>query len=157
MELQRDYVTVSPNKRYYIDITTNGINTTTGVSGTNDSFTCNIETLELSQNYKWTAEIVSWYYKNVNIGPGVYPILQADFVENIRIDNTNASIIMKSTAPATDTNYQERFLFNNPILTLDVGASVIRNISFSIVRSDNGQPFGIDNASIVHITLLIKN
>lgn len=157
MEIQREYVTVGPNQVHYIDITTNGINTTTGVSGTNNAFTANIEELDLSTAYKWTATVVNFNYKNVNIGPGVYPIIQASFVENIRINNINASFFYRSTAPATDTNYQERYEHNNPALTLKVLPSRLQTLSFTVVRSDNGQPFGIDPASSLQLTIMIKN
>lgn len=155
-------VSKTRQERYYIDITTNGINTTTGVIGpSNNEFTANIQSLTLDLDKQYTVEVHSFNYQNSNLGPPIigapqiYPIILCDLAENIRVVNTNSSILYKSNIPASDTLYYERDKTNNDRFVLALSNTNVKTISFQIVRSDNGQPFPL--ISPVQLTLLIKS
>lgn len=153
-----NYITPRYEDRFYIDFNSNATHFSgSGTSGVNYDFYSAIQPLMLDPNKKYTIEVVSLYYKNLNLGPGIYPILLSDIADNIRVGNSNASILFKSTQSATDTNYQERFEHNNPVFVLPISLSRINQVSFRMVRSDNGQPFVLDPASNLQVTLLIKS
>jgi len=149
-------VVVPPSKeRFYIDVTTNLINTNTGVSGTNNDFRVQIEQLNLDLNKHYTVEVESFYYLNSNFQVGVYPIILSDIAQNIRVINTNSSVLYKSTIDATNVNFQQRNKTNNPRFVLPIDNHFIRDIRFQIVRSDDGAPFPL--LDTVQITLLLKS
>lgn len=146
------------NDRFYLDFNSNALHYNgSGVGGSNNNFYSKIEALALDPNKQYTVEVVSLYYQNVNIGADIYPILLSDIADNIRVGNTNASVIFKSTVQATDTNYQQLFKHNNPTFVLPINSKLIQQVSFQMVRSDNSEPFPLDPASNVQITLLIKS
>lgn len=155
--INREIVTKPHKERYYIDITTNQINTTTGVSGTNNNFNVTIQSLELDKSKHWNARVVAIYYRNVNLGGGVYPVLLADFVENQRVNNNNASLFWKSTVDATNTNYVALDSESNWTIVTPVYNKVLRTLDFRFQRSDNGELFPFDPNEPVTMTILVQN
>ena len=157
-EVPDNYITPRTEDRYYLDFNSNALHLSGGgAQGVNYNFYSKIQPLILDPNKEYTVEVVSLYYKNLNLGVGIYPILLSDIAENIRIGNTNASVIFKSTAPATDTNYQERYEHNNPVFRLPLSSKILQQVTFQFVRSDTGAFFELDPASSLQITLLIKS
>ena len=153
----RTFITTPAVKqRYYLDFTTNGINGPVGgVTGNNAQFRCNIEHLTLDPNNKYTVEVVSFYYQNVEINPGVYPILLSDIGENIRVVNANSSFLFKSNVELFSNASVARDNTNNAVLKVPVQKNNISEINFEIVRSDDGQQIELPGA--ITITLLIKS
>jgi hypothetical protein len=149
-------VTPASHNRFYIDVTTRNINTNTGVSGSNNNFETIIQDLILDYANIYTVEVESFFYRNAVVAPDVYPIILSDIGDNIRVVNTNSSILYRSTVPANNTNEQQRDKTNNARFVLPLQNKSIRSIAFQIVRSDNGQLFPLDVGSSVQITLLIK-
>jgi hypothetical protein len=141
--------------RHYIDVTTNLINTTTGVSGTNNSFSVQIEPLLLDPQRQYSVQVLNFYYQNSNIGAGIYPIITSDIGYNIRVVNTNSSIIFKSNVDASNTNFVSRDVTNNANFVLPVSSQKISQIFFQIVRSDTGALFPM--TSPVQLTLYIES
>jgi hypothetical protein len=156
--LVRTSLATPPTKeRYYIDVTTNGINTNTGVSGTPQSFSAKIDPLVLNPDKQYTVEVVSWIYGNTDLSPLiVYPILLSDVCKNIRVINTNSSLLYKSSQLANNTDIQNRNQSNNSILKLPVAQNTITEINFELVRSDDGLPF-TPSTPFTSILLLIES
>ena len=156
-----EFVTSRKKERYYIDISTRGLTDPfSGVSGTADRFTASIQNLVVDGSKHYTVEIDSFTYKNVDLGAAgiqIYPILLSDIGTNIRVQNTNSSIIFKSNIPSTSTAVITRDDTNNQRLILDFNKQDLSQISFEIVRSDNGQQYPLDPTSSVQLTLLIQS
>jgi hypothetical protein len=156
--INREIVTKPHKERYYIDITTRDINTGTGVSGTNNSFTVTIQDLKLDVSKKWTAQVVAVYYRNVNLGGGVYPILLTDFVQNQRVNNNNSSLFWKSTVDATNTNYIALDAESNWSIVSPIQTNILRTMELIFERSDQGGVlFPFDPTEPVTLTILVQS
>lgn len=160
----KDVVSPPTKDRHYIDLTTNGINTSLNpaVTGTPDTFRVVIEPLLLDPTKEYTVEVVSWFYPNIVIGapgaPPVYPLLLSDIGENIRVGGANSSLLFKSTVPCnTNLTPEARDNTNNFTFAVPIRQRLIRDINFQVVRSDNGQPLAFPPTYPHAITLLIQS
>ena len=139
----------------WIDITTNGINTNTGVYGSNNNFVVNISNLSLDGTYGLV--VYKLIYQNSNLTPDVvYPIVLCGEIKPIRVNNTFSSIIYygRFRADSSDLIYDDAT--NNTSMSALLVNNIINQLSFSIVRSDNGQLFPINPLSVLRILVGIK-
>lgn len=150
--------------RYYIDITTNKINTGTGITGSINQFNVKVNTIKLDQNKEWTVEIIQFSYKNI-VTPvdallPIKPIILCDVSEPIYVNNTNSSIVYKCNRPTvsaiTPIEIIESDITNNYNFILPLKKNIINSMNFEIVRSDNGQIFPLDVNGYVTLTVLIS-
>lgn len=158
--MSNEFITTPYEKvSFYIDVNSNALNDpTSGFNGTNNNLDVNIQQLILDPDQKWTIQLHSFYYKNVNLGGnGIYPIVLCDLCQNIRTSNSNASILYKSTQDSDSTNHVQMYKYKSPNFIVPLTRTSIKNFNIRVVRSDDGKPFPLDPASSIQIVLLIKN
>lgn len=157
--VREDFITKNTREKHYIDITTRLINSgVTGVKGNNRNFRANIQAMSLDPNRHYTIKVASIRYRNVNLGDNVYMTVLSSLGENIRINNTNSSVLFQSNIPASDANHYYRDGTNNWQFELNLSDRIISTVQIELVRSDNGEPWPIDpsdNADATSITLEI--
>lgn len=159
--VRSDYVTPRTKDRYYIDVNTRDLTGLAEVFGTNTNFSASIQTLTLDPNKHYTIKVDSIRYRQATVGDGVYLVVLSDIAENIRINNTNSSVIFQSNTPDEGVNdYVYKDDSNNGQLVLPLRSKVINQINVQLVRSDNGAKWPIADMSpsdATSITFLIES
>ena len=141
---------------YYIDISTRNINTTTGVVGTNSNFTLQNMNLELNPNKKYSVNIETFIYENLQLAQNCFPLLLSDIAADIIVNNTKSSILYRSnTALTANSVYIICDSTNNSTMHLPLKSNSINNMHFEIVRSDTGKNLALNPTSTVTILLRI--
>ena len=144
--------------KYYIDLTTNQINSGTpgSLSGSNSNFTLTNLNISLDPTLKWKMSIQTMIYENTNIGGFVFPIVLCDVTKEILNNNYYASILYKSEQVADSTDVAVRNPQNNTIIYRGLKSFDITSMNFRIVRSDTGAEFPISPASVLTMLILIE-
>jgi hypothetical protein len=145
---------VSNIHKFYLDVTTNGIGTGTGVIGTNNRFTV-FPNIELNPEESYTLKVIEFSYENIDSPANIKPLVLCDCTLPILVNNTTSSIIFKSSVrTGVAGNPVDLNESNNSVMTVDVNRGNLNSITFRIVRSDNGELFPFSGSEVV--TLLIE-
>lgn len=145
-----------PIERHYIDITTNQINSNSGVVGENNRFTV-YPRLVLDDGKDYTVEIIEFSYTNIASPIDAKPIILCDLSEPINVNNVTSSILYKSNIYTGNTDKVETNISNNVNYKRNLKRKIINSVNIEIVSSLNGSPFPFDPASFLTLVLLIQS
>src|ERR1700677_498985 len=139
----------------YIDITTNLINTNTGVTGSNNNFVVDISNLKLDGRYRYFLQLQQLIYLNTDIiGATVFPIVTCDQIVSIYENNTRSNILYKGRFQANNADVIVDSLNTNVTLLVELNVQDnLNKLSLQFFRSDNGAAFPIDPSS--YVTMLL--
>ena len=162
-QVREHFLVPSHKEIYYIDISTNGIGTpqNTSVSGTKTNFIATIQPLVLDPNKHYFVELVSVRYRNNSSGrsnPGNFLAVLADIGENIRVNDSNSSIIfIGSEVLGQNNRWIHDTSENNFSLKLPLRTNIINTISVQLLASMDGTDWPFQSASYPSMTFKIES
>lgn len=116
-----------------------------GITWNSDnSFTVNIDPVNLptKDGQQYIVECLEFdYINNATFPPIASAVLLCDISKPIRDNNTTASILIKSSEPSGAAGLIRTNGSNSSILPIELERTQFRSITFSLQRTDNGEPY----------------